>query len=870
MALLADLPAIAAAADAATTAASAKSNDEADVIVVLGTRRTDRTVANSPVPIDIIPQEAIEDQPWFDMNDVVRALVPSFQVDRFAMNDGSTFVRSPTMRGLPPDETLVLVNGKRRHRAALVSPTGGYQGVDMSMIPSVALKRLEVLRDGASAQYGSDAIAGVFNFQLKDNAEGGELRTQYGQFYEGDGKARQVSGNIGLPLTENGFISISAEWSQNDQTSRGAQTPGAYILAQKYPEQYGDIRNPSQIWGNPASDGVKTFFNAGIDIGSEAKFYAFGSYANVHYDSDFNYRQPIDVTGPDKAGNGNSTLYSQAGSVFATLYTQQIPGLYDQYGQPVFDGAGPTYNIRQLYPLGFTPRFYGHIVDASLASGFKGEHGPFAWDLSANYGQNEIAYSMKNSINPSMGADSPTDFYLGTLMERETDLNADFTYTVDAGLASPLVFGVGAEHRRDAYEITPGDPASYAVGLYGYQRVQNADGTQFWNAAQGIGSNGFMGFPDTAAIDLARQSWGVYGQVEADVIQGLTFDAALRHEDFSDFGGTTNWKVAALYKPVSWISARAAYSTGFRAPTVGQLYQTQITYSWVGQSPVEAAIYPVSHTAAQAFGALPLKPEQSENLSAGLVLTPQRGLTFTLDYYLIDIRDRLSLTGYMDMTNNTLGMSAEQKRKILIDLGLPNAQTLARLRYFTNAYATRTEGLDLVGTYRLDTGIGRFTTTLAANYNKSQVTSVTPLMVLGSPYNVVDPTVVGNTTQGTPKWRFYMTEVYENGKFSLTVHPNFFAGWTVFDVPANGGTRSFPGDFTLDISASYQLNDWVQLAIGASNLFDRYPAKDLKAEDGGLNYYTFTGGLNNGRVYPENAPYGYNGGFWYARANFKF
>ena len=827
-------------------------------------------MANSPVPIDVLTKEMIEQQPWDDTNDLIRALVPSFQVDRFAVNDGSTFVRSPTMRGLPPDETLVLVNGKRRHRAALVSPTGGYQGVDMAMIPSIAIKKLEVLRDGASAQYGSDAIAAVFNFSLRDNRQGLEIRSRYGQFYAGDGETMQIAGNLGLPLGDRGFINISAEYTDNKQTSRGVTTPGAWVLAQKYPDKYGNIRNPSQIWGNPESHGLRTFFNSGLDVGDDMQVYAFGSYANSHYQSDFNYRQPVPVTGPNMAGQGDSTTYGQAGSVFADLYTKVIPGLYDQYGKPVFDGTGPTSNIRSLYPLGFTPRFFGHIVDASLAAGFRGELGDFTWDASGTYGQNQIEYRLKNSINPSMGLASPTTFYLGMLMERETDFNVDFTYTLNAGLETPIVFGFGGEHRRDAYEIRPGEPASYEADQFGYQRVQRADGTQFWNSAQGIGSNGFQGYTPEAAVNLSRSSWGLYGQVEADVIKGLTLNAAIRHEQFSDFGGTTNWKVAGLYGPASWISVRGAFSTGFRAPTVGQLYQTSITYSWVGQSPLEAAVFPVSNPAAKAFGALPLQPEKSRNLSAGFVLTPLSGLTLSLDYYRIDIRDRLSLTGYLDITNNTLGMTADQKRKILVDLGLPNAQTLARLRYFTNAYATRTTGVDLTGSYRAETGLGRFTTTIAANYNESKVTSVTPIMVLGNPYNVVDPTVVGNTTKGTPKWRFYFSEAWSLGKWAASIRPNYYAGWTVFDVPANGGTRSFPADFTLDLEVSYKVTDWAQVAVGASNVFDNYPAKDLLAEGGGQNYYSFTGGLNNGRVYPENAPYGYNGGFWYARLNFNF
>ncbi|HOY76405.1 MAG TPA: TonB-dependent receptor [Hyphomonadaceae bacterium] len=840
-----------------------KAAEELDKVVIIGSRRTDRTVTDSAAPVDVFTAATLETQPSEDTNEILRNLVPSFNVDRWAVNDGSTFIRPPTMRGLPAGQVLVMVNGKRRHRAAIVHYANGVQGVDMAMIPGVAVERLEVLRDGASAQYGSDAIAGVFNYVLKSRTDGVQLRARYGQYYEGDGQNTQIATNVGLPLGDDGFFDVSAEWAQTEQTSRGAQLPGAYILSTTNPTNYGAIRNPGQIWGNPESESIRTFFNSGIDISDDMRIYAFGNYAESDQEYDFNYRQPINVTGPDKFGNGNSTVYGQAGSIFANLYTQTIPGLRDAYGNPVFDGTGPTYNLRSLYPLGFTPRFFGHINDLSLVSGFSGERDNFTWDISAAFGRNQIEYRLKNTLNPSLGPDTPTDFYLGMLEQRETNFNADFTYELEAGLASPITFAFGGEHRKEAYAIYAGEPASYENGIYGFQTVRRADGTTFRNSAQGIGSNGFQGLSPDNAVDRSRRNYAVYGSAEADIIENLSVGAALRYEKFSDFGDTTNWKVSARYQPLPWLAFRGTANTAFSAPTPGQTYQTNISYSWVGQDPLESAIYPVENVAAKAFGAVPLKPEKAKALSGGVIFMPSEDISLAIDAFRIDIDDRLGLTGFFDI-------NTPARRQILRDVGLANAETLYRLRYFTNAYSTRNEGVDIVASWRADTDVGVFNTTLAANYTQSQVTDTVAHTVLGQPYYVINPTVVGNVTEGSPKWRGYLTENWSHGPFAVMARATFYDGWSVYDVPANGGTRSFHGAVTVDMEMSYRVNEGIQVALGASNLLDKYPDKDINAEGGGQNYFSFTGGLNNGRVYPENSPFGYNGGFVYARLNLDF
>lgn len=833
-------------------------------VVVVGTRRTDRTVTQSASPIDVFDRKAVEGQTSFDMNDMLRNLVPSFNVARWAVNDGSTFVRPPSLRGLPPDEILVMVNGKRRHRAAVVHYANGAQGVDMAMIPGIAVERIELLRDSAAAQYGSDAIAGVINYQLKRNNSGLQIRSRYGQFYEGDGKAYQVAANLGMKLTEAGFFDISAEFADNGRTTRSVTRPGALALAQQFPDTYGQIPNPVQRWGNPKSRAARGFFNAGLDLSDHLKAYMFGSYGHSEFDSDFNYRQPVSVTGPNAQGVPNGQTFGQSGGVYSTIYTDIIPGLYDSRGKPVFDGTGKTFNFRQIYPLGFTPLFHGDLDDMSLVAGAKGDVGDLTWDVSAAYGENRIKYSLTNSMNPSMGPKSPTSFYMGQLKQHETNFNADFTYKLDAGLSSPVTLAFGGEYRREGYAIGLGDPESYEIGIYGVQTVRAADGTLYTNTPLQIGSNGFPGYGPDSVVNAARGNYAFYGEVDADVVRGLSLTGALRHERFDDFGTTTTWKATARYAFNDAIAIRGGLGTGFRAPTPGQLFAQNVTASFVGNDPIESAIYPVTTPAARAFGAKPLKPEKSRNFSAGIVLTPARALTFTVDYYNIRVRDRIGLTGFIDI-------NTPERRQALRDSGARNAETLGRLRYFTNAFATKTEGVDVVGNWRAGTGIGDFDTTLAVSYNTTQVTSTEPTLVLGQPINVVDSIRVGNINKGLPHWRGYATENWSLGSFSATARANYYDGWTVVDYAGNGGDKRFSSDVTVDLEVRYKANSWLTLAVGAENILDNYPDKDRRATGTAQqNWYQSTGGTAIGMVYPDGAPYGYNGGFWYLRANFDF
>ncbi|WP_447763569.1 TonB-dependent receptor plug domain-containing protein [Sphingopyxis panaciterrae] len=865
-------PAIAQSVDSAapTTAAAedkAAADDLAgDTIIVTGTRRTDRTVAQSSVPIDVFSAADITTQASGDMNTIMRTLVPSFNVARFAASDSSTFVRAPTLRGLPPDQILVLVNGKRMHRAAIVHLAGGgalaagAQGPDISQIPGIALERVEVLRDGAAAQYGSDAIAGVINFTLKRRPDGLEASARYGQYYEGDGENLLLAANVGLPIGPRGFINISGEYADSEQTLRGGVRPSAAALAAARPDVAPLIPNPPMIVGDPRFVGGRIVVNSGIEVGDSGEFYLFGNYGASRQATDFNYRQPLSAVGPNRFGTGTEN-FSRAAQFF-TIFLDQVPG------SNLYDVNGRTFNFISRFPGGFTPRFRGRLEDYSAVAGYKGETGfGLNYDLSASRGQNKIKFYLDNTVNPSMGPDSPSNFYVGSLTQRETNFNADFSYDFDLGLASPLTFAFGAEHRVERYIIGAGEPASYMVGPYSVQRLngENPDPEVAGAlATQQVGSNGFPGFGPSSAVNQGRKSYAFYADAEGDILPGLSLGAALRYEHFADFGSTTNYKATARYAFSDAVAVRGAISTGFRAPTPGQLFTTNVATNFVGSTLLETGTFPATTPAAQFFGAIPLKPEKSKNYSAGFVFTPARNLNVTLDFYQIDVRDRIGLSANFDITT-------QAQRDELQRLGVENFATLGRVRYFTNAFATRTRGIDLVASHRAETGWGSFGTVLSVNYNATKVTSRKALLVNGTPTLVIDDIRKGNIEDLKPKWRAALTENWSSGPFDIIARANYFGPYTSWDLPANGGNLKLGSEFTFDLEVGYDLNKNIRLAVGAENILDNYPDRNIRSL--GLpnqNLYVATDTTINAARWVDDSPFGNNGGFWYVRAGVKF
>lgn len=841
------------AQDANTAASEAQARR--DEIVVTGTRRANRTVTETSVPVDVFDSQLLATQAPSDMNNVLRNLVPSFNVATFTLSDGSSFIRPPNLRGLPPDEILVLVNGKRRHRAALVQIWGGSlasgaQGPDLAQIPTIAVDRIEVLRDGAAAQYGSDAIAGVINYTLKRAADGISVNGRYGQYYRGDGENLQLSANVGLPLGPDGFVNASFEHIRQGITAPGGQRVGAYLLSQQQPDL--DIENPANSIGDPRIRAYRGFVNAGLDVGENGQVYAFGNYGESRSQIAFNWRQPVDLFGPDVDGNGNTTLYEKSG-VFNDIYLDRLPdGTYDVNGR--------RFNFASVFPAGFAPLFRGHITDMSGAAGYRDQTSfGLNFDLSASFGMNRIDYNMSRTANPSMGPDSPTSFYLGRLEQRETNFNADFSYELDAGLASPITIAFGGEHRREAYAIELGDQNSYKIGSYYYQELSNGETT-----SQSVGSNGFPGFGPDSTVDNSRSSYAAYLDVEGDVLAGLTLGGAIRYENFSDFGGTTNVKGTARYEFSDALAVRGAASTGFRAPTPGQLYTNNVATNFRGADPIETATVPPTAAAAKYFGAVPLTPEKSTNFSVGFVFTPSPRLTLTVDAYEITVKDRIGYSQIFQVDVPDDPAQTAINRAALRDLGVVNWATLGEVQYFTNGFATRTRGVDVVLNHNFATEtMGRFQTTLAANYNKNKVTRFEE--------GILSPERIGNIEHMNPKFRANMTETWTLGDFTVLGRAAYYHKWKDFAQMWAGGNAAFGSEFTFDLEVSYQMTDNIRLAVGGENIFNNYPDKDRRSTGTpDQNWYRFTDAQVDGNRYPGSSPFGVNGGFWYVRANLNF
>lgn len=851
-------------------------------IIVTGARGAPRSVTDSPVPIDVFGADDIESVSFTDTNDILRTLVPSYSLSRQPISDGASFIRPATLRGMPTDKTLVLVNDKRRHRAALVSIGGsGTQGPDIATIPSTAIGTVEVLRDGASAQYGSDAIAGVINFILKENTEGITLTAQTGQYYEGDGTEYMIAGNIGLPLGDSGFLSLSGEYYDADATVRANQYCESFACVDVNDARFGagldttvagydqatflaglpdanigpgDVVQP---WGAPNVERLALFYNAGFDLTESISLYSFGNYTESESDGSFFYRFP---------GNGTiEDLRLQDGSVWSPL---------------------------TFFPGGFTPRFFGEITDLSFLGGIKGEmENGFMWDLSARYGSNEIQYTLMNTINPSLGPNSPTSFRPGDLINEEIQYQADFSYEFEAGTASPIVVAFGASYLDESYEIVGGDAASFANGPFSSQdpfdfcsdeadvsmRTPTAAGAVVIGAGStldctdssdpvyqtvGVGSNGFPGYGPDSTGTLSRDSNGIYVDVSTDLTDSLFVQGALRFEDYSDFGEETVWKLAAQYDFSDYFSVRGSVGTGFRAPTPGQLGTTNVSTRLPNGVPVATGLYPATNPAAIALGAEPLGPEKSDNIAFGF-LGSVGDFTYTVDFYQIDLEDRVNAVSTITIINDidfpalntgSAAPSGSEYASVLDAAGVPNANTIGGVNFFQNAFDTSTQGVDVVLTYNKDWGANGSTVFAGAfNWNETEFDGdVTSLFNAESRYDFENFPL---------SWRANLSATHDIGKFSIFARANIYGPYENSDSGgAAGSIQDFGEEVLFDLEGSYDVTDSITLALGARNLFDEYPDVADPA----------IGDSCCGRIYLSASEVDWQGGFYYLRAVAKF
>ena len=849
------------AGDIATTDAP-QDSPQTDVVVT-GSRVPGRTVANSPVPIDVIGGDQLKNSGFTETNKLLNQLVPSFNFPQPSLTDGTDSLRPATLRGLAPDQTLVLVNGKRRHTSALINLNGsvgrGSAAVDLNEIPPIAIDRIEVLRDGASSQYGSDAIAGVINIQLSKRV-GMDASLTYGK-YDSDmsgvnqvtgvavganglpivavpgggtgdvlqltdtGKARHVSDGqtvtaavrVGLPMTD-GYLVLSGQFRDRQPTNRSGFDPRRQYAVSGDPREL-TINRLNHRYGDGQVDDYNVFINAGKDIGGSFEVYAFGSYGLRDGDGAGFFRRSNDVR------NRN---YSASTTSFVPYYAD-----------------------------GFLPIIDSVIRDVGGSVGIRGDIGG-GWkeDLSVVYGSDKLGYQVENSFNTSLGAASPTKFQAGSLAFGQTTVNLDLSRKFDVGFLDSLGVALGAEYRDENFKIRAGDLASYVNGQFTP------------NGAPG-GAQVFPGFRPNNAIDVSRQSYAGYAEVDADVSQTLTVQLAGRYEHFTDFGDTVNGKAAARFEPVRGYAIRGSISTGFRAPSLQQQYfATTSTNSTVVNGTaqlIEVGTFPATSPVAAALGGKALRAEKATNIAGGVAISPFTGFSLTADYYNIKIRDRVLLTENLTGTA-VVGLLAGQ--------GITNVTSA---RFFVNGAGTRTQGVDVVGTYRLpDFGLGKVVLTAGFNYNNTKITS---RAVLPSLPGII---LFGRTesyrlTDGQPRTKLNLAADYDYGPFGITLRTNrygslFIASGTtsIGGVPVQPDVAKgqIAGDYTLtpkwisDVEVRVHPYQHIDLAIGADNVFDVYPRRVPLGGAFAPNSYFLP--------YSSLSPFGFNGRFLYARAAFRF
>jgi iron complex outermembrane recepter protein len=881
---------------AVTLAQTAIAQDSSlEEVIITGTRLDDRSAADSPVPVDVISGNDMRVNGSTDIQDMLRTQVPSFDINTQPISDAATISRPPNLRGLSPDNVLVLVNGKRRHRGSVIAFLGGgisdgAQGVDLASIPGLALKQVEVLRDGASSQYGSDAIAGVLNFILRDDSEGFEIVARAGSTFDEDGENYMVAANLGLPLGDRGFVNITGEMREVDGTVRSSvRNDVAYQIANGYApvanfQEINTYTNEApQYWGQPdVDDDNKFFINAAFEINENAELYAFGNYAERTVAGGFYYRN---VVGSANNLTGGST--GQRGGVYKGPTVDPTTGLKSDEGVPSvlvgdmdggsscidgipLGGAGGVtpnadllasvtadancFSFIESIPAGFVPRFGGDNEDQAIAVGLRGSIGMGSglnYDVSAQRGSNRTDFFINNTINASLGPNTPRNFIPGGQEQTETVYNLDLSYGFEVGMASELNIAVGAEYREEEFDLFAGDETSYALGPLADQGFSSS-------------SNGFGGFPNSTSAK--QDNTAVYIDAEADVTERLTLQAAVRREEFSNFDSTTNYKLAGLIHVTDAFRLRAAISTGFHAPTGGQASITNVTTQIVAGTLIDQGTLPLFSSAGQLAanyvesegnGRPELGPEEADNFSFGVAFDIGNS-SWTIDYYEIDVEDRIALganINFLDALNFAGGGSDyDTVSDALTGLdasGVINRQEylglddLAEFRFFTNSFDTSTEGVDIVGNMNFELMSGSSTVTVAFNYNKTEVTDAGTI-------NPIDADRVEALEDLLPNIKGNVSWSHMQDKWRTTLRANYYGDWKSTATGAD-----MDAAILVDAQIAYQVTDNLELVAGVENLFDEYP--DNNPNPGGV-----------GMTYPEDSPFGFNGGTWYVQGRYAF
>jgi iron complex outermembrane receptor protein len=842
LAILVALPGFVIGAENNNTEANAE--EEVEKISIVGSRRLGVSPADVTSPVSIIGVEQLQTQGSGDMINIMRAVVPSFNVSAHTLSGTSSLIRPPNMRGLGADHVLVLVNGKRRHRAANIpnfsgGVNDGTQGVDISNIPAIALKNVQVLRDGAAAQYGADAIAGVMNFVANDDPESRSLEVKLGQHYKGDGESVQIAGTYGMHVGDGGSLNLSFDYTNSNRTDRAQQSDGNQAFA----DAGYDIRDPAIFWGAPEiNDNLTLFANLVLPISETADFYANASYNERENISGFFFRAPdrggVFAIGDERIvfdttddGSGNCPNLTVPSLDDPAAVSADIAAIDSLRSNP------NCFSFLEDFPNGTAPFFLGENEDYAGTFGVSGDltDSDVTYDVSFTFGRNKVTYTTFENFNPTFGPDSPNSLVAGSRIQEEQTFNAQMVFPVEVGFESEVNIATGIEWHREAYEQVAGQEEAFAVGPF----TETAQGTQ----GISVGTLGFGSFSPATSFSDDRDNIAAYVDVEADITESWTLGAALRYEDFSDLGDDTNYKISSLYRVSDTFNLRGTFSTGFHAPTPGQLNFAQSTVAFDANGVLTTSSTLPTSIAAQlpifADSAKELTPETSENYSLGFSWEAG-GYGLTVDYYRIDVDDRITLT-----SSTSIG---DSDRTVLFDQGFTNASQFASVNFFTNDFDTTTEGFEIIGQMPLEiTDNGTSELSLTFSHNTTEVTRQGPNL---------SELRLRQLEEQLPENRGSISFTHSEGDLSLVVRANYFGELTEYYLSTTRVTE-LDSQITMDLEVSYDISDKVILSIGGQNIFDSFPTGAVSA-------------TSFGNTYPVSSPDGFGGGYYYAKVKYNF
>ncbi len=804
-------------------------------LVAVGSRARPRAVTASPVPVDAIAATEFANQGDTDLSSLLRNIAPSYNVNIQPIADAATVSRPANLRNLAPDHTVVLVDGKRRHRSAAIAWFGngvadGAQGPDIAVIPAVALRQVEILRDGASAQYGSDAIAGVMNFLLRDDRSGGSLEARLGSYpVAGDGQSFTLAGNVGLPLGETGFANLSAEYGNESPTSRSVQRDDALALIMAGNDA---VATPAQVWGSPdVADNVKLWGNFGAFLGDALQLYGHGNYAAKTVVGGFFFRNPNERQAIYSNDQGRTLLVADMldaqdgvldGSAKCPV-VRIVGGVPDPVAFGRVKDDPNCFSFQEILPGGYTPQFGADMLDGSFAAGLKGETGfGMLWDASASFGSSKLDFFIDQTTNASLGPATPLHFDLGSYQQQELNVHADVSYELN----DVINLAAGGEWRDERFEVGGGQRESWEFGPLAVQGFRAA-------------SDGFPGFGPLAVGEWSRSNYAFYGDVEMrdPDDERWTVAGAVRVEDFSDFGVTANGKFAGRYGFTDAVALRGSVSTGFRAPTPGQQNVFNVTTEFDREinAPVNKATIASTSPVARLRGGKQLQPEESVNAALGAVVS-LGAFNLTVDYFQIDVTRRISLT--QDFRLEPAEVEA------LLAEGITSAGNVRDFRFFTNDFDTRTRGVDMVATYQPE-ALGDATTfTVLFNRTNTTVTKFSP--------DVLDARRIRELEQALPRTRWNLSANHAPDPWRFMARLNYYGGWHDSE-----DARFYDGDATVDMEAAYSVNESASFALGGQNVLNKFPDRNPTA-------------ALVGNPYSQYAPYGFNGAFFYVRMNYQW